>query len=206
MPIIKESESKYTPVPVGNHPARCYGMVSLGTQAGKNPKFPPTFQVVLLFEFPNEQLEISGEKKPMAISKFLNAYLGSSAKPSKTSQFLTSWRSRPFTEQELAGFDISKVVGAPCLLNVVHTQKDGKLREEIASISPLPKGMTMANQINPSVVYEIEMGRNDVFSKLPEWMQKMIAKCEEWSHPTAAVAEPAAEEGEAEPSNDNVPF
>jgi len=202
MPLLKQSESTYTPVPVGNHPSRCYGMVSLGTQAGKNPKFPPTFQVVLMFELPNESIEVNGEKKPMIISKFLNAYLGSPTKPSKTNLFLSSWRSRPFNEQELKGFDISKVVGCTCLLNVVHVEKNGKTREEIASISPLPKGMTMNGQVNPSVVYEIEQGRDDTFKTLPEWMQKMIEKCEEWVHPQAADDAPQ----EDATDSDNPPF
>ena len=203
MPIIKESESKYTPVPVGNHVARCYGMVSLGTQQGKNPKFQPSFQIALMFELPEEVLEINGEKKPMALTKFLNAYFGSPSKPSKTAQFITSWRGKPFTEQELKGFDIAKVVGATCLLNVVHAVKDGKTREEIASVSPMPKGMALPAAVNIPVVYEIEQGRDAVFRGLPEWMQKMIEKCEEWSRPSpAAVAEPEPEATEEE----SVPF
>ncbi len=149
-------------------------MISLGVQQGQNPAYRPSFQVVLGFELPNEQLEINGEKKPMAISQFLNAHLGSTTKPSKTNLWLSAWRGRAFTEQELAGFDLAKVVGAPCLLNVIHEMKDGKVREKIASISPLPKGMTMNGQINPSVVYEIEQGRDATFQALPEWMQKMI--------------------------------
>jgi hypothetical protein len=203
MPIIKQSESTYEPVPAGTHPARCYGMVSLGTQPTNNPQFKPQFKVVLMFEFPNEILERNGEKKPMMISHFLSAYLGSTKKPSKTNLFLTSWRGRPFKPEELAGFDLSAVVGAPCLLNIVHEERGGKMREVIASISPLPKGMTINGQINPKIVYEIEQKQDATFQALPEWCQKMIAQCEEWNAPLP----PHEPEAEAEDDDkDSVPF
>lgn len=195
MPIAKASESTYKPVPPGNHPARCFGMVSLGTQPSANPQFQPKFKVVLLYEFPNESVEFNGEKKPMVTNQFLNVYLGSPAKPSNTATFLTAWRGRAFTDEELKGFDMSKVVGASCLLNIVHQTKDNKTREAIASISPLPKGMTMPPQVNPSLIYEIEQGRDAVFQALPEWMQKMIGQCQEWQHPAEAAQADAPDMG-----------
>ena len=202
MPIIKQSENTFEPVPAGTHPARCYAMVSLGTQPTNNPKYDPSFKVVLQFEFPNELIEVKGEKRPMMTGHFLSAYLGSVTKPSKANLFLTAWRGRQFTEQELAGFDLAKVVGAPCLLNIVHETKNGKLRETIASISPLPKGMPVVPQINPTVIYEIDEGRNDKFKALPEWMQKMIEQCEEWTAPKASEPDPDPHD-EGDP---NVPF
>lgn len=203
MPIARQGESTYTPVPPGNHPARCYGCVSLGTQPSLNPKFKPNFKVVLLFEFPNESIEIAGVKKPMSTNTFLNAYLGSPSKPSNTAKFLTAWRGRQFTEDELKGFDLAKVVGAPCLLNIIHETKDGKTRETISTISPLPKGMGLAEQVNKSVIYEIEQGRDAVFQALPEWMQKMIGNCIEWNMPSAAEAPQADAHDEGDSS---VPF
>ena len=202
MPILKQNESSFEPVPEGAHVARCYGMISLGTQPSNNPKFKPSFKVVLQFELPGEIIVINGEKKPMMTSHFLTAYLGSVNKPSKTNLFLTAWRGRSFTEKELAGFDLATVVGAPCLLNIIHETRDGKTRERIASVSPLPKGTKAPPQINPSVRYEIEQGRDKTFSVLPEWMRKMIEQCEEWTHP-AAAEEP---DPEPAPEDEEVPF
>ena len=204
MPILKKSESNFTPVPVGVHPARCYAMVSIGTQPSRNPKYEPSFQVVLQFEFPNEQIEIDGVSRPMAMSQFLNAYLGSPNKPSNTNKFLSAWRGRAFTEAELDGFDLSKVVGAPGLLNVIHEQKDGKTNAKILSISPLPKGMTMSGQLNPPIIYEIEQGEDKTFQSLPEWLQKMIRTSAEFNK--AARAHEAPPASPAEPESDDVPF
>lgn len=202
MPILKESESTFEPVPAGTHPARCYQMVSLGTQPPGNPQFKPSFQVVLGFELPNEQIERNGERFPMSTSQFLNAKLGTQQKPSNTRKFIEAWRGKAFTAAEISGFDLSKVVGAPCLLNIIHEDRNGKTNAKIASISPLPKGMTMSGQINPSIVYEIEQGRNEVFKALPEWLQKKIELCEEWQHPAAATQAEDAAGGES----DDIPF
>lgn len=204
MPILKQSESTFEPVPEGAHVARCYGMISLGTQPSNNPKFKPAFKIVLQFELPEEMIIINGEEKPMMTSHFLTAYLGSVNKPSKTNLFLTAWRGRSFTEKELSGFDLAAVVGAPCLLNIIHETKDGKTRERIASVSPLPKGTKAPPAINPVVKYEIEQGRDKVFAVLPEWMRNMIEKCEEWTHP-AAAQEPEPEPDPSDESSD-VPF
>lgn len=202
MPMLKESESTFEPVPAGTHPARCYQMVSLGTQPPGNPQYKPSFQVVLAFELPNEQIERGGQSVPMSTSQFLNAKLGTQQKPSNTRKFIEAWRGKAFTAQEVAGFDLSKVVGAPCLLNIIHEDRGGKTVSKIASISPLPKGMSMNGQINPSVVYEIEQGRDSVFASLPEWLQKKIEICEEWQHPAASTSEPEQEQE----SSDDVPF
>ena len=188
MPIIKQSENSFTLLPPGTHPSRCYAMISLGTQPSKNPQFKPAFKCLLQFEVPGETIQVSGKDKPMMTNHFVTAYLGSVKKPSKTNLFLTSWRGRAFTETELAGFDLAKVVGSACLLNIVHENRNGQEREVIASISPLPKGMTVPPQFNPSVVYEIHQGKDDVYRNLPEWVQGMISNCLEWSAPPAAAA------------------
>lgn len=212
MPILKESESTFTPVPAGAHAARCYAMISIGTQAGQNPLYRPQFQVILNFEIPGELIEYQGEKRPMVISQFLNAYLGRMDKPSNTRKFLEQWRGKPFTEQEMKGFDLSKLVGAKCLLNIIHEVKNGKTREKIASVSPLPKGMTIGEQYHKSVIYEIEQGRDEVFNALPEWVRKKIEACEEWNEPQRAtseeeVANKAADEAVTEKKeSDDVPF
>lgn len=187
MPILKQSESTYTPPPEGTHPARCYGMISLGTQPVNNPNYKPSFTCLLQFELPNETIERDGKRLPLSVTKFVGAHLGRPNKPSKTTEFLVSWRGKKFTDEEWNKFDLANVVGAPCLLSIVHETKNGQTRESISSIMPLPKGMTLPPQFNPSIKYEIEEGRNAKFQALPEWIQTMIGKCLEWTTPPAPV-------------------
>ena len=202
MPQLKESTSSFKPVPAGAHAARCYGMVSIGTQIPTNPTYQPSFQVVLMFEIPAETIERDGKQVPLSICRFLGTSLGKPTKPTKTNQLLSSWRGKPFTIDEAKGFDLAKVVGHPCLLNIIHEDKNGQTRESIASISPLPKGMAIPPQINKSIIYEIEHGQNDVFKALPEWLQNKIKACAEWQTPAEPpVAAPSIPAGQ-----DDVPF
>ena len=46
---------------------------------------------------------------------------------------LKSWRGKDFTEDETKSFDITKLLGVPYMINIIHkTSKDGlKVYEEI---------------------------------------------------------------------------
>lgn len=48
---------------------------------------------------------------------------------------LEKWRGRAFTPQELAGFDLESVIGAPAMLNIVHNAgEDGTVYSNINGI------------------------------------------------------------------------
>lgn len=58
---------------------------------------------------------------------------------------LDAWRGKSFTDEDLKeGFDVEKLVGAPCLLNVTQSksEKNGKVYANVSSIMPLPRGMS----------------------------------------------------------------
>ena len=46
-----------------------------------------------------------------------------------------------FTPEELKGFDVEKLIGAPALLAVVHNRTPDRTYVNIKSIQRLPKGM-----------------------------------------------------------------
>ena len=201
MPIAKQG-SNFEPAPPGTHVARCYGCVSLGTQHSE--MFADAFKVMLLFELPFELIQTQeyGEK-PMTISKEYSLSLGKKANLRK---HLDSWRGRSFSEEELKGFEVSNVVGAPCQITVVHSQSsNGNTYAKIESITGLAKGMTCPNQAHASIKYEIEHGKNEVFTALPEWIRKKIEASEELNPgkpQTQQVVEPEPM-GDAE---DRMPF
>jgi len=69
-----------------------------------------------------------------------NTYTASLNEKANLRRDLESWRGRPFTAEELQGFDLEKVVGKPCMLNLVaKTTAKGKTWTGIAAIMPLPK-------------------------------------------------------------------
>jgi hypothetical protein len=68
--------------------------------------------------------------------------------------------------------------------------------------------MEVPEQINKSVYYEIEQGRNDVFKSFPDWMKETIEKCNEWkSDPPAGSDSPPDDIfGDEEEDKGDVPF
>ncbi len=197
MPVAKESGKEFTPVPAGSHIGRCFAVISLGTQA--SPMYPSSFKVMLMFEVPGETIEINGEPTPMTIQKEYTLSLSSKA---HLRNDLQSWRGREFTAKELEGFEVSKVIGQPCMLSIVHkVSQQKKTYAAIASISGIPKGVQCPPQIHKSIKFEVDDGMHETFKSLPEWIQKKIQQCEEWVHP-AAAQEP---ESEREPDIDHDP-
>lgn len=161
-----------------------------------------SFKILLIFELPNERVMQDGAKA-QTVSKEFTCSLSEKANLRKV---LESWRGRPFTKEELEGFDVMNVVDVPCMINVIHKQSGaGKTYADIAAITSLPKGTQPLPRVNELVRYEIEHGRNDVFKSLPEFIQKKIEVCEEWIHPTAAVQQ-SQEVDPADKKGDDVPF
>lgn len=204
MPIAKETKT-YDPAPAGTHVARCYGCISLGTQHSE--QFADSFKVMLLFELPFEriQTESSGDM-PMTLSKEYSLSLGKKANLRK---HLDSWRGKAFTEEELKGFEVSKVVGAPCQLTIVHqTTGKGNTYAKIESITGLAKGMECPKQEHGSMKYEIEQGKDSAFDVLPEWIRKKIEACEEWKPAGSAPTTAAEPQQQDQPTSEDesVPF
>ena len=72
---------------------------------------------------------------------------------------LESWRGRAFTAEELQGFDLEKLIGACCLMSIVHAEKDGKTYANLSAIMALPKGTEkLAVETPPDA---------------PEWVRKL---------------------------------
>lgn len=163
----------------GNHVARCVGMIDLGTQQSDyQGKTTHARKIVLRFELPNELIadgEYAG--RPFIVGKFYTASLSEKANLRKD---LESWRGRPFTPEELAGFDSKNILGKPCMVNVVHTEK-GKAK--IASIAPIPKGMQTPPRINDLLYFSLERDEFDgkIYEGLSDFYKGEILKSPEWA-------------------------
>jgi hypothetical protein len=141
----KGGGKEFPPCPQGLHPARCYYVYHLGLQPDNFKGVPRWVEKCMIgFEFPTHKLVFDEKEGPMpyTLGMPFTASLGEKSNLRKT---LVAWRGRPFSEAELKAFDISKVVGAPALVQVIHEQKlkDGKTKAfaKIANVLPLPPEM-----------------------------------------------------------------
>jgi len=124
----------WIPAPQGLHVAVCCDVWDIVTEERSQQWGGGLRDVVrLVWEID----EIGPDGKPFTISQKYTASLHEKA---RLRHDLESWRGRAFTEEELHGFDLEKVLGVNCQINVVHATKDKKTYANIASIVPLAKG------------------------------------------------------------------
>lgn len=201
MPIAKE-QTTFEPAPSGTHIARCYGCIALGTQPSQ--MYADNDKVMLMFELPHEMIETEQGPMPMTQSKEYTLSLGLKSNLRKD---LDSWRGRPFTPEDLKGFEVSKVVGAPCQITIVHAVSGtGNKYAKIASITGLAKGMTCPPAVHPPIKFEVADGRNATYRALPEWIQKKLEMCHEWKHAPQAQGHDESQASDGSDESDGVPF
>jgi len=182
MPIYApKSESKqFDPVPVGNHVARVYRVIHIGTVEGEwkgEPKL--TNKVMLGFELPNEKKvfnEAKGEEPYVMSRKFTLSF---SPKASLL-PVVEGIIGRKLSEEEAETFDMESLLGAVCLLNVVHVTKEGNTYANIHGTSPLPKGMEAPQAINAPQVLNYDTFDPKVFVSLPEFVRTEIMSSVEY--------------------------
>ena len=172
----------YTPVEAGNHPARCVQMIHIGTvEENIQGSVKRLNKVRLTWELPTEMKEWKeGEgERPAVIHKEFTLSLNEKATLRK---YLASWRGKDFTEEQAKAFDLTNLMGAPCLLNVIHKQsKEGnKTYAEIGSVSPLPKGMTCPDQISASKILSYDEFDYTLLESLPDFVKDKVKSSDEY--------------------------
>lgn len=138
--IAKKPESSFTPCPEGLHQAVCVDVVDLGLQTGP---YGEKHKVELRWQTDEIVLTSASpvDTKRFQLRKWYTLSLHEKASLRKD---LECWRGRKFSESELAGFDLEKLLGANCQLQVIHNiTDDGKTYDNIQAIVPhnakLPK-------------------------------------------------------------------
>lgn len=129
MPIIaREPDSKFTPAPEGLHQAVCVDVHDLGLQQtpwGEKPKVLVVWQLELLDEETGKRFQV---RKNYTLSLSDKANLR---------RDLECWRGRKFSSDELQGFDLEKLLGANCQLQVVHNlSDDGRTFANVQALVP----------------------------------------------------------------------
>ena len=109
------------------------------------------------------------DNRPFVVSGWYTISLNEKA---NLRAILEGWRGRSFTDDELGGFSLEDVLDKPCTLTVIHNAKGDKTYANIASASPLMKGMEVPARVNDLVVYDFE--KNEGLENLPEWQQTKV--------------------------------
>ena len=163
-------------IPPGTYDARCYRLVDLGTQKTMwQGEEKQNRKVLICWEIPSIEVEIDGEKKPGIVMSRFTLSVG---RKSNLGPMLEAWRGKSFTDAERAGFNVETVVGAPCMLNIVHSE-DGKWAN-VAACMAMPKGNKGPAPVNPKVIFSLETPDWGVFGELSEKIQAIIKASPEY--------------------------
>lgn len=153
-------------------------MIDLGTHdkiwEGKSRK---SHEIRISWELPLETADFGKGEQPFAVHK---TYTLSLSEKANLRHDLETWRSRPFTEAELAEFDVSKVLGAACMVTVTHVEKKGSRYANVTAVTAIPKGMVCPILVNPLVEFSLETHDETVFRSLPDFLKELIESSDEW--------------------------
>lgn len=202
MGIIATSKGgDFEQVPDGSFIARCYKMIDVGTQPAFKIDDKPQHKVFIYWELLEDE---DGEAvrmkdgRPFSVQK---QYTLSIHPKSNLRQDIDKWRGIPFTDEEAEAFDITKLLSAPCRIQVVREEKNGKTYTNVASVIFTKKKPEGVNETSWWSVSEPDM---DAFEKLPDWVKEKVEASEEWNK--APRQDEVAEVDESEPINlDDMP-
>lgn len=196
----------FDPVPEGSHPAICDMFVDFGLQESTG-KYGTKVQhkVYLRWQIPEHRLEYEKDgakiEGPMTIGKTFTLSLHEKAALRK---ILQSWRGKAFTAEELKKFDVTTVVGVPCLVSISHAPKDGGgIYTNLDGVMKLPNGMTPPSLEGDVVIYDVDnLGNRD---KLRPWMLEKLNE-QKTPHEADAKNDPDAWRANTEDLDDDIPF
>ncbi len=189
----QSNSKKFEIIPAGSYPARCYSMIELGTNEETYQGVSKMVNKVrITWELPTETMVFKEERgpEPRVISKEFTLSMHEKA---NLRGFLESWRGKSFTEKEAEAFDVTNLLGVPCLLSITHkAATNGNTYANISSVSLLPKGMECPEMINERQELSFDDFNQELFDQLPDFIKEKISMSDEYKT--------------LKPSEDVVPF
>ena len=210
MSLTLKTEGDFEQLAKGQYEAVCFRIVDMGTteQQYKDGPLTKKKRVHISFEVPGEKMS---DGRPFSVSKTYTASLFESAALRKD---LVSWRGRNFSEEEEAGFDISKLLGCTANVDVGHTENGNP---KIIGIFKPDGGVKKVPTHNEPTSFDLDIycdefnGNSneqskamcDIFDSLPIWQQEDIEKSFELiAAKEAGGEEPAPKESLADLATD----
>ena len=164
------------PLDAGTYSAVCSGVIDIGTHMKEwKGEETPKNQLILMFDFPTETIEIDGKQMPRCLSLKLTKSMHENAMFRK---HLIAWRGRDFTDEELNDFALSKLLGAPVTIGIIQKEYKGKIYANISTLGKATKG---TEQKATRKIY-FDMGDETTYSaieELPDWIVTLINKSAE---------------------------
>ena len=174
-------------VPAGVYIGRCYSLIDLGTQVTDGQYgLKEQHKIRLGWElFGDDEegnpltVDVDGKQMPMTISKSYTVSLHEKANLRKE---LSAWRGKDFTDEEAKAFDVSKLAGAYCMVNVTTSENNGKTYSNVAGLTPLPGALKNAKPtpVHENIIFNLDNPDQAIFDSFHEKLQAAIMRSPEW--------------------------
>jgi hypothetical protein len=172
---VKGGGGDFKSLASGSYIALCDMVVFLGLQPGSGLYPDPKYQVYIRFQVPSERIEFERDGKkingPAVIGQ---AFTASMHKKARVRLMLEQWRGKTFTDEEAAAFDVSSILGKPCMLGVTEKESGGKIYSNITSVGLPPRGVPVPAHEGNLIYYADD--NKGTYSSLPNWLKEKIGK------------------------------
>lgn len=208
-----EGGGNFKRVPPGAYIGRCYSLIDLGTQLtsgqfGTKEQHKIQIGWELFGEDENGHpltIDIDGKSMPLTIKK---SYTVSLHEKSGMRRDLAAWRGKDFTDEEAKAFDVSRLVGAYCMVNATQSETNGKVYTNVAGLTPLPGALKNAKPapVHANVLFDLDSPDMEVFNTFHEKLQEAIKRSPEWAKATGKQHREPAMAGGDEDDGGDCPF
>lgn len=188
----------YKRVPAGAHVGRCYSLIDLGTQLstgqyGEKMQHKIQIKWELFGEDEQGAPLTTDEGLPMTISKSYTLSLSDKASLRKD---LASWRGRDFTEEEAKAFDVTKLLGAYCMVNVTTSENNGKTYTNVAGLTPLPSALknSKPNPVHENVIFNLDEPDWTLFDSFHDKLKEAIKRSPEYAQASGNTVQQTEDE------------
>ena len=199
-------------VPAGVYIGRCYSLIDLGTQftdGAYGPKSQHKIKIGWELFGDDEEgnpltIDVNGKQMPLTISK---SYTVSLHEKAGLRRDLAAWRGKDFTDEEAKAFDVSKLMGAYCMVNATLSETNGKTYTNVAGLTPLPGALKNAKPpaVHEQVLFDLDKPDMKVFATFHEKLQDAIKRSPEWAKTQGLAPSPndSRFDGDAPDNYDN---
>jgi len=164
-------------IEVGTIPGRVVRIIDLGLQPGgsfEGKDKPNSYQVDVTYElvdvFMKDKDGKEDESKPRWISENFPMHHPSADLAKSTK------RCNAFDPNHTCNYDLAKMIGAPCMITIVHKVSKGKTFANVGNVSVMrDKDKEKCPELkNESVMFTLDDPDLEVFNKFPDWLKDKI--------------------------------
>lgn len=163
MPIIAtKPKADFDPAPEGLFQAVCIDVIDLGiVKSEYNGKTKEQHKIKIRWAL--DEVDPKTNKNYWVSQR----YTLSLHEKAGLRKMLETWRGQKFTDDELKGFDVEKLIGANCQVQTQHNLSDGTTYANVVAVVKAPKGVPKM-AIPNGYIRDCEREKNQYFEEHPD--------------------------------------